>query len=44
MLIKIIIIQTTQKNIMRINIFAIINQINKHKAKIYDQCIITQLL
>ena len=25
-------------NIMRINIFVVINQINKHKAKIYNQC------
>ena len=26
---------------MRINIFVFINQINKHKAKIYDQCMYT---
>ena len=25
-------------NIMRINIFVVINQKNKHKAKIYNQC------
>ena len=25
-------------NIMRINIFVVINQTNKHKAKIYNQC------
>ena len=29
-------------NIMRINIY--INQINKHKAKIYDQCTYTLII
>ena len=28
----------TNITITRINIFVVINQINKHKAKIYDQC------
>ena len=31
-------------NIMRINIFVVINQINKHKAKIYDQCMYTLII
>ena len=29
---------------MRINIFVVINQINKHKAKIYNQCTYTQII
>ena len=28
---------------MRINIFVVINQINKHKAKIYNQRMYTQI-
>ena len=31
-------------NIIRINIFAVINQTNKHKAKIYNQCTHTQII
>ena len=35
-----------QTNIItvRINIFVVINQINKHKAKIYNQCRYTQII
>ena len=29
---------------MRINIFMVINQINKHKAKIYNQCTYTKII
>ena len=29
---------------MKINIFADINQINKHKAKIYNQCTYTAII
>ena len=29
---------------MRINIFVVINQINKHKAKIYNHCMYTQII
>ena len=29
---------------MKINIFVVINQINKHKAKIYNQCMYTQII
>ena len=38
--------QTLQSNIIitRINIFVVINQINKHKAKIYNQCTYTQII
>ena len=39
-----ILVKNHYTNIMRINIFAIINQINKHKTKMYDQCMYTQLL
>ena len=31
-------------NIMRINIFVVINQINKHKAEIYNHCTYTQII
>ena len=31
-------------NIMRINIFVVSNQINKHKARIYDQCMYTLII
>ena len=31
-------------NIMRINIFVVINQINKHKAKIYNHCTYAQII
>ena len=31
-------------NITRINIFVVINQINKHKAKIYNHCMYTQII
>ena len=31
-------------NIRRINIFVVINQVNKHKAKIYDQCTYTLII
>ena len=31
-------------NIVRINIFAVINQINKHKANIYNQCMYTLII
>ena len=30
--------------ITRINIFVVINQTNKHKAKIYNQCTYTQVI
>ena len=34
-----------QTNIItRINIFVVINQINKHKAKIYNHCMYTQII
>ena len=31
-------------SIMRINIFVVINQINKHTVKIHDQCTYTQII
>ena len=31
-------------NIMRINIFVVIIQTNKHKAKMYNQCMHTQII
>ena len=31
-------------NITRINIFVVINQINKHKAKICNHCVYTQII
>ena len=33
-----------QTNIVRINIFVVINQINKHTVKIYNQCTYTQII
>ena len=36
--------KTPQTNIMRINIFVVINKANKHKAKIYNHCKYTQII
>ena len=30
--------------IIRINLFVVINQTNKHKAKIYNHCMYTQII
>ena len=39
------IILTPQRNVItRITIFVAINQINKHKAKIYNHCTYTQII
>ena len=43
-ILTIFIITITQTNIMRINIFIVMNQINKHKAKIYNHCNYTQII
>ena len=39
-----IFIKNHYTNIMRINIFVVINQINKHKAKICNHCTYTQII
>ena len=36
--------KTPQTNIMRINIFVVINKANKHRAKIYNHCKYTQII